>query len=49
MEKLVHDGVALAFEQATIGHGGPKAALSPRYVRPSEAEINWTRRHTHEQ
>jgi tRNA threonylcarbamoyladenosine biosynthesis protein TsaB len=40
---------ALAFKQATIGHGGPKAALSPSYVRPSEAEINWTRRHTHEQ
>jgi tRNA threonylcarbamoyladenosine biosynthesis protein TsaB len=39
---------ALAFKQATIGHGGPKAALSPIYVRPSEAEINWSRRHSHE-
>jgi tRNA threonylcarbamoyladenosine biosynthesis protein TsaB len=40
---------ALAFNQASIGHGGPRAALSPIYVRPSEAEINWSRRHTHEQ
>jgi len=40
---------ALAFNQVTIGHGGPRAALNPIYVRPSEAEINWSRRHTHEQ
>jgi tRNA threonylcarbamoyladenosine biosynthesis protein TsaB len=40
---------ALAFNHAIIGHGGPRAALSPIYVRPSEAEINWSRRHTHEQ
>ncbi len=40
---------ALAFNQAIIGHGGPRATLSPSYVRPSEAEINWSRRHTHEQ
>ena len=40
---------ALAFNQASSGHGGPRAALSPIYVRPSEAEINWSRRHTHEQ
>jgi tRNA threonylcarbamoyladenosine biosynthesis protein TsaB len=40
---------ALAFTQATIGHGGPRAALAPIYVRPSEAEINWSRRNTHDQ
>jgi tRNA threonylcarbamoyladenosine biosynthesis protein TsaB len=40
---------ALAFTQATIGHGGPRAALTPIYVRPSEAEINWSRRHAHDQ
>jgi tRNA threonylcarbamoyladenosine biosynthesis protein TsaB len=40
---------ALAFTQATIGHGGPRAALTPSYVRPSEAEITWSRRHTHDQ
>jgi tRNA threonylcarbamoyladenosine biosynthesis protein TsaB len=40
---------ALAFRQATIGHGGGKAAVRPVYVRPSEAEINWSRQHTHEQ
>jgi tRNA threonylcarbamoyladenosine biosynthesis protein TsaB len=40
---------ALAFTQATIGHGGPSAALTPIYVRPSEAELNWSRRHTHDQ
>jgi tRNA threonylcarbamoyladenosine biosynthesis protein TsaB len=40
---------ALAFMQATTGHGGPRAALSPIYVRPSEAELNWSRRHAHEQ
>jgi tRNA threonylcarbamoyladenosine biosynthesis protein TsaB len=40
---------ALAFTQATIGHGGPRAAFTPVYVRPSEAEINWSRRHTHDQ
>ena len=40
---------ALAFHRAVIGPGGPQAALSPIYVRPSEAEINWVRRHTHEQ
>jgi tRNA threonylcarbamoyladenosine biosynthesis protein TsaB len=40
---------ALAFTQATIGHGGPRAALTPIYVRPSEAEINWSRWHTHDQ
>jgi tRNA threonylcarbamoyladenosine biosynthesis protein TsaB len=40
---------ALAFNQAIIGHGGPRVALSPSYVRPSEAEINWSRRYTHEQ
>jgi tRNA threonylcarbamoyladenosine biosynthesis protein TsaB len=39
---------ALAFNQAIIGHGGPRMALSPSYVRPSEAEIQWSRRHTHE-
>ena len=40
---------ALAFTHATTGHGGPRAALTPIYVRPSEAEINWSRRDTHEQ
>jgi tRNA threonylcarbamoyladenosine biosynthesis protein TsaB len=40
---------ALAFNRAIMGRGEPKAALSPIYVRPSEAEINWARRHTHEQ
>jgi tRNA threonylcarbamoyladenosine biosynthesis protein TsaB len=40
---------ALAYNRAISGRGGPKAALSPIYVRPSEAEINWARRHTHEQ
>jgi tRNA threonylcarbamoyladenosine biosynthesis protein TsaB len=40
---------ALAFNQAIIGHGGPRVGLSPIYVRASEAEINWSRRHTHEQ
>jgi tRNA threonylcarbamoyladenosine biosynthesis protein TsaB len=40
---------ALAFNRAIIGRGGPRAALSPVYMRPSEAEINWARRHTHEQ
>jgi tRNA threonylcarbamoyladenosine biosynthesis protein TsaB len=39
---------ALAFKQAMIGHGGPRGSLSPIYVRPSEAEINWSRRHAHE-
>jgi tRNA threonylcarbamoyladenosine biosynthesis protein TsaB len=40
---------ALAFTQATTGCGGPSTALTPMYVRPSEAEINWSRRHAHEQ
>ncbi|HSF30172.1 MAG TPA: tRNA (adenosine(37)-N6)-threonylcarbamoyltransferase complex dimerization subunit type 1 TsaB [Candidatus Tectomicrobia bacterium] len=40
---------ALAFTQAMIGHGGPRAALTPIYVRPSEAEINWSRRYTRDQ
>jgi len=40
---------ALAFTQATIGHGGARAAFTPVYVRPSEAEINWSRRQTHDQ
>jgi tRNA threonylcarbamoyladenosine biosynthesis protein TsaB len=40
---------ALAFTQATVGRGGPRAVLAPVYVRPSEAEINWSRRHTHNQ
>jgi tRNA threonylcarbamoyladenosine biosynthesis protein TsaB len=40
---------ALAFTQVTTGQGGPRATLTPSYVRPSEAEINWTRRHIHEQ
>jgi tRNA threonylcarbamoyladenosine biosynthesis protein TsaB len=40
---------ALAFTQATIGYGGPRATLTPIYVRPSEAEIDWSRRHTHDQ
>jgi tRNA threonylcarbamoyladenosine biosynthesis protein TsaB len=40
---------ALAFTQATIGYGGPTAALTPIYVRPAEAEINWSRRQTYEQ
>jgi tRNA threonylcarbamoyladenosine biosynthesis protein TsaB len=40
---------ALAFNQATTGPGGPRAALRPVYVRPSEAEVSWSRRHTHEQ
>jgi tRNA threonylcarbamoyladenosine biosynthesis protein TsaB len=39
---------ALAFQRAISGRGGPQAALSPIYVRPSEAEINWARRQTHE-
>ncbi len=40
---------ALAFTQATIGHGGERVAFTPDYVRPSEAEINWSRRHTQDQ
>jgi tRNA threonylcarbamoyladenosine biosynthesis protein TsaB len=40
---------ALACKQAIIGHGGPRSALSPNYVRPSQAEIGWSRQHTHEQ
>jgi tRNA threonylcarbamoyladenosine biosynthesis protein TsaB len=40
---------ALAFTQATVGHGGPRGTLTPTYVRPSEAEINWSRRYTHDQ
>jgi tRNA threonylcarbamoyladenosine biosynthesis protein TsaB len=40
---------ALAFTQATNSHGGPRTALTPIYLRPSEAEINWSRRHTHDQ
>jgi tRNA threonylcarbamoyladenosine biosynthesis protein TsaB len=40
---------ALAFTQANIGHGGPKGALTPIYVRPSEAEINWSRHRFHDQ
>jgi tRNA threonylcarbamoyladenosine biosynthesis protein TsaB len=40
---------ALAFTQATRGHGGPRTAPTPIYVRPSDAEINWSRRHTHNQ
>jgi tRNA threonylcarbamoyladenosine biosynthesis protein TsaB len=40
---------ALAFTQATNGHGGPRAALTPSYVRPSEAEITWSRQHAHDQ
>jgi tRNA threonylcarbamoyladenosine biosynthesis protein TsaB len=39
---------ALAFNQASIGRGGSRPALIPTYVRPSEAEINWSRRHTQE-
>jgi len=39
----------LAFTQATIDHGGPRAAFIPVYLRPSEAEINWSRRRTHDQ
>ena len=39
----------LAYKQATNSDGGPRTALTPSYVRPSEAEINWSRRHTHEQ
>jgi tRNA threonylcarbamoyladenosine biosynthesis protein TsaB len=34
---------ALAFTHATIGPGGPGAALSPIYVRAAEAEVKWTR------
>jgi tRNA threonylcarbamoyladenosine biosynthesis protein TsaB len=40
---------ALAFFQATRGYGGERGAFSPVYVRPSEAEINWSRRHTQDQ
>jgi uncharacterized protein YdcH (DUF465 family) len=40
---------ALAFTQANIGHGGPRGVLTPIYVRPSEAEINWSRHHSHDQ
>jgi tRNA threonylcarbamoyladenosine biosynthesis protein TsaB len=40
---------ALAFTRAIIGHGEPRAAFTPIYVRPSEAEINWSRRHPHDQ
>ncbi len=34
---------ALAFTHATIGPGGPGAALTPIYVRAAEAEVKWTR------
>jgi len=40
---------ALAFTQATNGHGGPRAAFTPVYVRASEAELKWSGRHTHDQ
>jgi tRNA threonylcarbamoyladenosine biosynthesis protein TsaB len=39
---------ALAFTQATIGHAGPRTALTPMYVRASEAEVNWSRQLTHD-
>ncbi|HXH11659.1 MAG TPA: tRNA (adenosine(37)-N6)-threonylcarbamoyltransferase complex dimerization subunit type 1 TsaB [Alphaproteobacteria bacterium] len=34
---------ALALAQAAAGQHGPTGTLSPTYVRPSEAEINWSR------
>jgi hypothetical protein len=40
---------ALAFTQATIGHGGPNMALTPIYVRASDAEVNWPRQQTVDQ
>jgi tRNA threonylcarbamoyladenosine biosynthesis protein TsaB len=40
---------ALAFTHATIGHGGPRAALTPIYGRASEAEVNWSRQHPSDQ
>jgi len=35
---------ALALTQATTGHGGLQLGWTPTYVRPSEAEINWSHR-----
>jgi tRNA threonylcarbamoyladenosine biosynthesis protein TsaB len=35
---------ALAFARATAELGAAPSALTPTYVRPSEAEINWSRR-----
>lgn len=35
---------ALAFTHATSDPAGPQAMLVPTYVRPSEAEVNWSRR-----
>jgi tRNA threonylcarbamoyladenosine biosynthesis protein TsaB len=40
---------ALAFTQATIGPGRPSATLAPIYVRASEAEVHWSRRHLRDQ
>jgi len=40
---------ALAFTHMTVGHGGPQSRLVPSYVRPSEAEVNWSRRHEGDQ
>jgi tRNA threonylcarbamoyladenosine biosynthesis protein TsaB len=36
---------ALAFARMGVGQSGPQAPLVPSYVRPSEAEVNWSRRH----
>jgi tRNA threonylcarbamoyladenosine biosynthesis protein TsaB len=40
---------ALAFTHATGGQDGPQSRLVPSYVRPSEAEVNWSRRHEGDQ
>lgn len=37
-------GAALALQALRLGETLPGAALIPRYIRPSEAEINWLRR-----
>lgn len=37
-------GAALALHALRLGETLPGAALTPSYIRPSEAEINWLRR-----
>jgi hypothetical protein len=40
---------ALASAHTAAGHGGPQSRLVPSYVRPSEAEVNWSHRHAGDQ
>ncbi len=40
---------ALALAQANQGHSSPTSPLEPIYLRPSEAEINWSRRRVADQ